>query len=50
MIMNGMKRAIIIEALALKTILSDETFTYQRWFIKISKTAETVICCRVSPS
>jgi phospholipid-transporting ATPase len=50
MIMQGQKRSIIIEAKALQIILSDETFILKRWFLKISKTAETVICCRVSPS
>lgn len=32
---------------ALATISSDET--YRRNFIRISKTCEAVICCRVSP-
>lgn len=52
-IMNGCKRALLIEADALKFVLetddgqiSDQT----RWFLKMSRTMETVICCRVSPS
>jgi magnesium-transporting ATPase (P-type) len=50
MIMTGEKKAIIIESTALKSILSDDNFANKRWFIKIARTAETVICCRVSPS
>ena len=44
----GIKRGIIIEATALKKILSDQDMT--NYFIKISKTCEAVICCRVSPA
>lgn len=47
---DGRKLSIIIEAKALESIINDETFTNKRWFLKIAKTAETVICCRVSPS
>jgi magnesium-transporting ATPase (P-type) len=43
----GIKRGIIIEATALKKILSDQEMTNH--FIKISKTCEAVVCCRVSP-
>jgi phospholipid-transporting ATPase len=50
LIADGVKISIIIEAKALDSILSDETFVNKRWFLKIAKTAETVICCRVSPS
>jgi phospholipid-transporting ATPase len=45
----GKKRAIIIESCALKFLLDSENIQIKRWFLKISKTMETVICCRVSP-
>ena len=48
--MLGNKRAIIIEAKALKKILEDDSYVVKRWFLKMSRSAETVICCRVSPS
>ena len=35
LIMQGQKRSIIIEAKALQTILSDETYILKRWFLKI---------------
>jgi len=41
---------MVIEASALQYVLEDKLFTYKRWFLKISRTLETVICCRVSPS
>ena len=50
LIVEGKKRAIIIEASALKFILDDLEPAITRWFLKISRTMETVICCRVSPS
>lgn len=49
-VIDGRQRSIIIEAKALQSIMEDETYTKKRWFLKIAKTAETVICCRVSPS
>lgn len=39
---------LLVEADALAIILSDVAF--KSFFLKISKTAEAVICCRVSPS
>lgn len=30
--------------------MADETFTIKRYFLKIAKTCEAVICCRVSPA
>ena len=39
---------LLVEADALSIILSSEEF--KSLFLKISKTAEAVICCRVSPS
>jgi magnesium-transporting ATPase (P-type) len=46
---SGAHRALIIEANALKHILADEKYVIKRWFLKISRSLETVICCRVSP-
>ena len=55
----GKKRAIIIEAEALSYVLKvnfaaeDGEAKYgevTRWFLKIARSVETVICCRVSPS
>jgi phospholipid-transporting ATPase len=43
------KRAIIIEASALKYILADEKYLVKRNFLKIFRAVDTVICCRVSP-
>lgn len=31
-------------------ILEDDSFTIKCWFLKIAKTCEAVICCRVSPA
>jgi phospholipid-translocating ATPase len=39
---------LLVEADALTIILAEEKF--KSFFLKISKTAEAVICCRVSPS
>jgi magnesium-transporting ATPase (P-type) len=39
---------LLVEADALAIILDDVEF--KSFFLKISKTAEAVICCRVSPS
>ena len=47
--MAGEHRALIIEANALKHILADDKYVIKRWFLKISRSLETVICCRVSP-
>ena len=55
----GVKRAIVIEAEALSHVLkvnygaAEGEAKYDevtRWFLKISRSMETVICCRVSPS
>jgi magnesium-transporting ATPase (P-type) len=43
-------RGILIEAGALKHVLEDDSFTIKRYFLKIAKTCEAVICCRVSPA
>jgi P-type E1-E2 ATPase len=43
-----LKRGLIVEAKALALILSD--IEYKKNFIKISKSCEACICCRVSPS
>ncbi|TNV86611.1 hypothetical protein FGO68_gene4748 [Halteria grandinella] len=43
-------RGILVEATALKHILDDESQTIKRYFLKIAKTCEAVICCRVSPA
>ena len=48
-ILSGQKKALIIESEALKLILSNDNLKVQRYFLKITKTLETVICCRVSP-
>ncbi len=34
----------------LEHILEDESLTIKRYFLKIAKTCEAVICCRVSPA
>jgi magnesium-transporting ATPase (P-type) len=46
--LSGTKRGLIVEAKALSVILSD--IQYKKNFIKIAKSCEAVICCRVSPS
>ena len=46
----GALSIIIIIFIFLEHILGDETFTIKRWFLKIAKTCEAVICCRVSPA
>jgi len=43
-------RGLLIEDQALKYILRDESYTTKRFFTKIARTCEAVICCRVSPS
>lgn len=43
------KRAIVIESEALKYILADELYIVKRQFLKIFRSVDTVICCRVSP-
>ncbi len=45
-----MPRGVLVEAGALKYILEDESLTIKRYFLKIAKTCEAVICCRVSPA
>ena len=52
---RGVKRAIIIESEAFRCVLSaDESNeaeqVLRRYFLKIARTMDTVICCRVSPS
>ena len=44
---NNKQRALILEATALVYIIENPEFQIN--FIKISKTCEAVICCRVSP-
>ena len=34
----------------LEFILDDDSFTIKRYFLKIAKSCEAVICCRVSPA
>lgn len=41
-------RGLLVEANALNLILTD--MNYKKYFLKISKSCEAVICCRVSPS
>jgi len=48
LILNNQKRGILVEAQALTLILSN--FEYRKFFLKIAKSCEGVICCRVSPS
>lgn len=45
--LRGEMKCIIVEASALAIILSNQY--YKTVFLKISKTCEAVICCRVSP-
>ena len=45
---RGEMLGLLVEAKALGIILENPTFNSQ--FLRISKTAEAVICCRVSPS
>ena len=40
-------QGMLVEASALKEILNNET--YKMYFVRIAKTCEAVICCRVSP-
>ena len=42
------KRGLIVEAGALNLILTN--MEYKKNFLKIAKSCEAVICCRVSPS
>lgn len=44
---NYKMKGILIEASALAIIL--EEADYKKYFLKIAKTCEAVICCRVSP-
>lgn len=46
--LQGIMRGMIVEASALSLILSNIQF--KKNFIKIAKSCEAVICCRVSPS
>ncbi len=39
---------MLVEAGALAIVLSD--LEYRKYFLKIAKSCEAVICCRVSPS
>jgi len=47
---KGVQRGLLIEAGALKYILEDNSFYQRRYFLKIAKTCEAVVCCRVSPA
>jgi len=40
-------KGVLVEASALAIIVEDEEF--KKYFVKIAKTCEAVICCRVSP-
>jgi magnesium-transporting ATPase (P-type) len=46
-VIYGKTRCLLVEASALTTIFSSKFLKLQ--FLKISKTCEAVICCRVSP-
>lgn len=46
-ILDGKMKGLLVEASALSIILSDVNF--KPTFVKIAKTCEAVICCRVSP-
>ena len=48
-----MKLALLVKLklfIYLEHILEDKTFEIQRYFLKIAKSCEAVICCRVSPA
>lgn len=47
MLIEEKKRGLLVEAGALGIILSN--IVYKKNFIKIAKSCEAVICCRVSP-
>ena len=47
---QGKKRALIIEAGALRHMIGDEFPETKLWFLKMSRTFHSVICARVSPS
>ncbi len=49
MMKAGRQRGLLIEAGALKFILSEKVPAVRRYFLKISKSCEAVICCRVAP-
>lgn len=42
------KRGLLVEAGALNIILT--SMEYKKYFLKVAKSCEAVICCRVSPS
>ena len=42
------KRGLLVEAKALGMILGNAV--HKKYFLKIAKTCEAVVCCRVSPS
>jgi magnesium-transporting ATPase (P-type) len=46
--MQQKKRGLLVEAGALNMILT--SMDYKKHFLKIAKSCEAVICCRVSPS
>lgn len=46
---EGKMLGLLVEASALKIILAPENKAFKATFIKIAKTAEAVIGCRVSP-
>lgn len=48
LIKSQSKRGMLVEAGALTHILAQPDF--KKYFLKISKSCEAVICCRVSPS
>ena len=46
---DGKMLGLLVEATALKIILDPKNIQFKATFIKIAKTAEAVIACRVSP-
>lgn len=46
----GKRRALIMEHDAVQYVLNDKSYKIKRWFLKMSVTFESIICCRVSPS
>jgi phospholipid-translocating ATPase len=47
LIKKGIQKGLLVEATALGIILDNPIF--KSFFLRISKTCEAVICCRVSP-
>ena len=49
MIKKGVQRGLLIETGALSYIIAEEIPAIKMYFLKIAKSCEAVICCRVSP-